>query len=129
MNLICPCASNESYKNCCGYFHEKLGFAKTAEILMKSRYSAFVFKNEKYLLETWHKSTRPKSLNLNSQKINWIGLQILNKEKGGDADSKGIVEFVAKYSIDSKIGSLHEISSFVKESSIWFYTDGKIIND
>jgi len=29
---------------------------------MRSRYSAYVLKNEIYLLKTWHESTRPESL-------------------------------------------------------------------
>ena len=56
----CPCGSAIHYSECCKNFHSGLAIPETAEILMRSRYAAYVKKLKNYLLETWHESTRPK---------------------------------------------------------------------
>ena len=129
MNNTCPCGTEKLYENCCECFHLGKENPPSAESLMRSRYTAYVVKNENYLLETWHKSKRPKTLNLKDQNINWLGLKILRIEAGAKNDDIGKVEFIAEFKISSKHGKLHEISNFVKENSKWFYVDGKIIND
>lgn len=125
--MICPCGSNKDYKKCCGYFHDKSGYPSTAESLMRSRYSAYVLSKEKYLLYTWHKSKKPKSLTFNSDGFRWLGLEILDKRAGEESDLTGVVEFKAKYSSPLGAGCVHEISNFVRENSKWFYVDGIII--
>ncbi len=127
MTPMCPCGTGKTYENCCGYFHSGKGYPLSAESLMRSRYSAFVLKDEKYLFETWHKSKRPKTLDLNTQKINWLRLTVLNIEGGTEKDTTGKVEFIAEFKISSKQGKLHEISNFLKEDSKWFYVDGDIV--
>jgi SEC-C motif-containing protein len=62
----CPCGNNAGYARCCGPLHDG-AVAQTAEMLMRSRYSAYVLKREDYLLATWHPSTRPANLKLASQ--------------------------------------------------------------
>ena len=49
---LCPCQSSLSYEDCCGRFHSRNMFPKTAEQLMRSRYSAFVLKNIPYIVQT-----------------------------------------------------------------------------
>ncbi len=127
MFTMCPCGLKKLYENCCGSFHSGKENPLTAESLMRSRYSAFVFKNEQYLFQTWHKSNRPKALNLANQNVNWTGLKVLSVEAGADNDYKGKVEFIAEFKISDKSGKLHEISNFIKEDSKWFYVNGKII--
>lgn len=63
--MNCPCGSGTSYSDCCQPFHTKAKNAPTAELLMRSRYSAFVLGNEEYLLYSWAPETAPHSLNLN----------------------------------------------------------------
>lgn len=129
MNNFCPCGTTKTYEDCCGYFHSGKGKPLSAESLMRSRYTAYVLKNEKYLLDTWHKSKRPKALNLNSQDIIWLGLKVLTTEAGTENDQIGKVEFIAEFKISSKHSKLHEISNFINENSNWFYVDGKLIED
>ena len=96
----------------------------TAETLMRSRYSAYVFALEPYLLATWHASTRPSSLDLaEAENTRWIGLQIKRHQQIG-TDS-AIVEFVARYKIDGRAHRLHEISRFLREGGRWYYLDGE----
>ena len=129
MNNLCPCGLEKSYTECCGYYHSRKGIPPTAEILMRSRYCAFVLKKEKYLLQTWHKSKRPKTLDLNLQNIKWMGLKILQIEAGTEKDIAGKVEFIAEFKAGNKVSSLHEKSNFIKEASRWLYVDGEMISN
>jgi SEC-C motif-containing protein len=122
--LICPCGSNLNYTDCCELFHNGLQLAPTAEVLMRSRYSAYVLKNSDYLLATWHKTTRPKSLDFSQENVNWQKLEILHTKKGGVKDEKGRVEFKAFYSENGKTHFMHEMSRFNKVAGRWFYVDG-----
>lgn len=94
---------------------------------MRSRYSAYVRSDAKYLLRTWHVSTRPHDLDLDTERaVKWLGLEVLVTEAGGSGDVQGVVEFVARYKVNGKAHRLHEHSRFVKEDGQWFYVDGDI---
>ena len=118
---LCPCESGKAYKTCCGLYHAG-EVAPTAEALMRSRYTAYVFKLEDYLLRTWHPDTRPVALNLNADSaIKWIGLQVNHAQT---QDSTATVDFMARYKINGKAERLHELSQFVCLDSQWFYLSG-----
>ena len=95
---------------------------------MRSRYSAFILVREENLLRTWHESTRPGTLNLSGDAgtVNWLGLKIVRTEAGGPGDTRGVVEFVARYKVGGKAHRLHETSRFVREGGQWFYLDGTL---
>jgi SEC-C motif-containing protein len=124
MQMICPCGSHLNYADCCELFHNGSQFAPTAETLMRSRYSAYVFKKSDYLLATWHKTTRPKQLDFSTENISWQKLDILHTKKGGAKDEKGRVEFEAFYVENTETQKMHEISRFKKIAGRWFYVDG-----
>ena len=88
---------------------------------MRSRYSAFVLENQSYLLQTWHSSTRPATLEFDDH-AQWLGLQVKKHQITGENTSE--VEFVARYKINGRASRLHELSRFVRESGRWFYVDG-----
>jgi SEC-C motif-containing protein len=90
---------------------------------MRSRYSAFVVGDERYLLGSWHPSSRPAELDLDPAQ-RWFGLEILATTGGGLLDSTGTVEFVAKSRVDGRVGQQHETSRFVRVNSRWVYLDG-----
>jgi len=113
---MCPCGSGDLFEACCGPLHDDTAVAPTAERLMRSRYSAYVVGDVKYLLATWHPSTRPQSLHLETG-TGWRGLTILRTHQGGPEHSRGTVEFEAFYAG----GSQHENSTFVREDGRWFY--------
>jgi SEC-C motif-containing protein len=122
---ICPCNSNKPYSTCCEPLLAGDKNAITAENLMRSRYTAYVQRDVKYLLKTWHPSTRP--ANIDPATISeWYGLHIVNTEEGGEIDDEGVVEFKATSLSQKKIWRRHEISRFVKEDGQWFYIDGEI---
>lgn len=91
---------------------------------MRSRYSAFVLRDERYLLATWHASQRPSRIPFDDQQI-WAGLKVI-KMTSITTDSAQ-VEFVARSRIGlSKAIRHHERSRFIREGGIWFYLDGVV---
>lgn len=94
---------------------------------MRSRYVAYTLKDQDYLLNTWHVSTRPALLALDElPATKWLGLKIINTSEGQAGDDSGMVEFVARYKVNGKAERLHECSRFIREQSTWFYLDGEI---
>jgi len=117
--LDCPCGLGEGYGACCGRFHDGAA-APTAELLMRSRYSAFAVEDAAYLLRTWHSSTRPRKLELDPA-CRWARLAVLETHGGGLFDTAGTVSFRAVYVVDGRRGVLDETSRFVREAKRWVY--------
>lgn len=92
---------------------------------MRSRYTAFALADDAYLRATWHPSTRPDALELESDLV-WRRLVIIGTERGGPFDREGIVEFEAYWKQGETRGSLHERSRFVREDRRWLYVDGDV---
>ena len=118
----CPCGTGLPYPECCGRLHDGTATAATAEQLMRSRYSAFAVDDPAYLLATWHPSTRPPSLELDST-VRWTGLDVLATTDGGLLASEGTVEFRAWYRHVGETGSQHEVSRFTRVDGAWRYLD------
>ncbi|MFG2295700.1 YchJ family protein [Streptomyces sp. NPDC048603] len=116
----CPCGLPAAYVDCCGRFHSGAQQAPTAELLMRSRFSAFAVGDASYLLRSWHSSTRPDGLELDPAQ-RWERLEILGTERGGMFETEGAVEFRAYYREGRHAGSLHENSSFTREGGSWVY--------
>lgn len=121
----CPCGSKRTLQACCGPLLSLAAPATTAEALMRSRYTANAVKAQEYLLQTWHPSTRPTTLEP-APGLRWTGLTIRAVYAGGSADDNGEVEFVATFRDRGRAGELHETSRFVREQGQWFYLDGDI---
>jgi SEC-C motif-containing protein len=122
----CPCGLPAAYAECCGRFHRGLAdgvSAPTAELLMRSRYSAFAVGDAGYLLATWHPATRPETLTLDAA-LRWTGLDILATTGGGPDDKRGSVSFVADYQRDGEPGEQRENSSFRRHDGRWVYVAG-----
>jgi SEC-C motif-containing protein len=126
VDAACPCGTALPYGRCCGRYHagpQRLQ-APGAQALMRSRYSAFVLGLPDYLLETWHPSTRPASLDADPPGLKWLGLSV-KAETRPDADH-ATVEFVARSKLGGRAHRLHETSRFVREGGRWFYLDGDV---
>lgn len=122
----CPCDSGRAYSACCGLYLDQGAIPQTAESLMRSRYCAYVFKDENYLLRTWHVSTRPRELGLhNEAPVKWLGLKVVATEAGASVN-EALVEFVARYALNGKAERLHENSRFILENGHWFYVGAHI---
>ena len=118
----CPCGSGDSYRNCCGPFHHGELQARSAEELMRSRYSAFACGDADYLFRTWHPRTRPVDVDVDPH-IVWTGLEVIDTVAGGPDDDRGELEFRARYEAAGRAGSLHERSRFEHRAGRWFYVD------
>ena len=123
---LCPCGSAVAYMSCCRPFHSGMSHAPTALALMRSRYCAYVCRDVAYLLATWHPETRPQTLELRSQRIRWLGLEILGTSHGEDHATQGEVWFCARYRQDLARHELRERSQFIRIDGRWFYVDGQV---
>ncbi|MBW9093990.1 hypothetical protein JNB62_09875 [Microbacterium jejuense] len=120
----CPCGSGDVFEGCCGPLLRGTP-APSAARLMRSRYTAFVVGDERYLTATWHPGTRPEALELDPAQ-RWTGLRILDVEGGAEGDTRGVVEFRASWRHGGDRGELHERSRFVRQSGRWWYIDGRL---
>ncbi len=122
----CPCGSTEPYGNCCGVYHSGLRDAETAEKLMRSRYCAFYLRDRDYLTYTLAEEKRPEfdRNTIAQDQTRWSGLEIIDRVAGGVLDQTGIVEFIASFVEDGRIGQLHERSNFERRDGKWVYVDG-----
>lgn len=87
---------------------------------MRSRYSAFVLRDEKYLMRTWDRATRPSLLEF-EEGLEWVSLVILGRTQGGLFDQRGTVDYVARYRSDGERGQQRENSAFVRVDRAWLY--------
>ncbi|MEU1275434.1 YchJ family metal-binding protein [Streptomyces sp. NPDC005799] len=120
----CPCGLPGTYEKCCGRFHRGEAAAPTAEALMRSRYSAFVQRDEPYLLRTWHPRTRPARVGFEAG-MRWTGLEILDTADGSAFHATGTVTFRASF----RGGALHERSRFERVEGAWVYVGGEFLED
>jgi len=124
----CPCGSEQPYSSCCEPAHNGSCPSKTAEALMRSRYSAYVKKCIPYLGESLHPDHRDDWSEEDTitwaDNSEWLSLEILATEKGLENDTEGMVEFVATYMEGKQKTRHHELSRFMKVNDKWCYVDG-----
>jgi SEC-C motif-containing protein len=118
----CPCGLRADYARCCGRYHAGAE-APTAELLMRSRYSAFARGDVTYLERTWHPTTRPRRIRLGLDR-SWTGLEIVAAEAGELLDREGTVEFRAHHRDRDGDDVLHEVSRFERVDGRWRYLSG-----
>jgi SEC-C motif domain protein len=121
----CPCGLPASYAQCCDRYHAgalHLG-APTPEALMRSRYSAYALGLREYVLDTWHPTTRPDTLERFDSGVKWLGLTVRRAWTAGD--DEGFVEFVARSRAPGggPAVRLEELSRFERINGRWLYVD------
>jgi SEC-C motif domain protein len=133
----CPCGRLDArgrplaFAQCCGRYLGGHEAAPDAPSLMRSRYTAYVLCDERYLLATWHPSTRPQQVSLEPG-TKWLGLEVRDHRELDTSYAE--VEFVARYKAESRAPStgsgqavrLRERSRFVREGARWYYVDGEL---
>lgn len=124
---LCPCCSGKTYPLCCEPYHLWQKNAETAEILMRSRYSAYALHNAEYLIKTWHPETLPDQLSEEISNAKWIDLYIHRSWQEENPD-EAFVLFTARYrDRGGKAKRMNEISRFIRQDQHWFYIDGKFV--
>ncbi len=121
----CPCGSGRTYDACCAIAHKSLANVKTAEQLMRSRYTAFTQANGKYLLESHYSSTRPiteiHEIVAWAKSVEWKQLEVIKTKEGQELDKEGTVKFKAHFIENGKADVIRENSKFVRENGCWVY--------
>ena len=123
----CYCGSGQAFENCCRPYINGERNPSTAEVLMRSRYSAYATGAIDYLINTTAASERKYYSKNDIQKwaseSKWQKLEIINA-------TQNTVEFKA-YFLDKNMQPQihHEKSTFVNENGNWFYADGIFNNE
>lgn len=124
----CPCGRQRDFESCCAPLISRKTFPKTAEQLMRSRYSAYVKCDVDYIFFSSGPSVRKefdeKSTRKWAESAEWNGLEILETEAGGEDDDAGRVEFIAHYTVNDSPCNHREIAEFEKVDGIWKFKDG-----
>jgi len=125
---FCPCGSKADYHHCCFPIIKGEVKAKTAEQLMRSRYSAYAKHEIDHLFKSYHPDRRKifdrKAIQEFSITPKWLGLEIIETTDGQENDIWGQVEFIARFKIKNASQFMHEKSNFQKIDDDWFYVDG-----
>ncbi|GAA3515575.1 YchJ family protein [Dietzia aurantiaca] len=116
----CPCGGAD-YRDCCGPLVEDGVPARTAEQLMRSRYTAFSLERPDHLWRTWHPRTRPDTVEVGG--TTWTGLTVLEVVAGLADDDDGVVEFEARFTDVDGPGIMRERSVFRRRGGRWVYLD------
>jgi SEC-C motif-containing protein len=103
--------------------------ARTAEALMRSRYTAYAVQDIDYLestLDTNQLRDFDKDATARwARESSWIGLEIVGTSAGSSVDKDGSVEFEARYERDGEVHKHREISWFRRIDGRWLYSGGK----
>jgi len=120
---MCLCGNKKDFSACCEPIILQTRRAKTAEELMRSRYSAYATANGSYLVYSSAKENRYEQdaplIEEFCHSVTWLKLDILES-------TEDIVEFKAYYKDAQGIQLLHERSHFTLEEGEWKYTEGKL---
>ena len=129
----CPCGSGATYGECCGPIHDGNAKAKTAEALMRARYSAYAAKRIRFLKTSAGPEVQAEfdedACRKWAEASTWEGLNIVGVDRGGENDNEGYVEFIAHYSANGQPVEHHEHSYFKKLDGEWKFIDGEIESD
>jgi len=126
--MQCPCNSTLNFIHCCQPAINGKSPAKTAEALMRSRYTAYAIGDAQYIFDTYATKQKTVITLANIQEgidqNKWVKLVI---QPSDNATVQNIVEFSAFYLVDSQLYEMRESSNFIKEGNVWRYVDGTII--
>jgi SEC-C motif domain protein len=127
----CTCGSGVSYAECCEPVITGARRAETAEELMRARYSAYARVETDFLLETTHPDHRTgydhEGTRVWAESAEWLGLEIVDCQRGGKEESIGEVEFIARYRDKGGLREHHESAHFRKDKGAWLFTEGTMV--
>lgn len=127
----CPCSSGKSYGDCCKPYHDGKA-AEHAELLMRSRYSAYALNLPDYIIATTHPASPQYTSNLFSWKrsiaqfsktTTFRHLDVLDSKERGNVAT---VTFTAHMAQDGQDSTFTERSFFEKKDGRWLYLGGQL---
>ena len=126
MSHACPCGSGSLLDDCCGRYHAGTP-APSAELLMRSRYSAYVLGLVDYLLATTLPAQQADldraAISAWSLGSTWLGLEVESAELLGGQPEHAFVTFTARWHDDGGEHSHRERSAFVQNVGRWHFID------
>ncbi|HLO24488.1 MAG TPA: YchJ family protein, partial [Geobacteraceae bacterium] len=127
----CPCGSGSAYADCCEPIITGARPAKTAEQLMRARYSAYVGVQTDFLFASTHPDHRKgydhQGTKEWAENAHWEGLEIVASQGGEEPDGAGRVEFIARYREKGATREHHELARFRMEKGAWYFTEGAMV--
>ena len=123
---MCPCQSGQYYLDCCAPYHQHKAQPESADVLMRSRYSAYTLCHIGYIVET----TVPAQQALLDQhamrnwaeETNWQGLEILRRQPF-ITPKHSLVHFKAFFQTEMGVEAHEEHSLFVLIENRWYFVD------
>lgn len=145
--IPCPCGqfSGKSYAECCGPYHDGVEQPVSPLAVLRSRYSAFCWRNIAYIIQTTHSTCRDfrenkvawaKDLDRNGMfdSYDFVGLTVLGDEEISN-ENEGFVNFEVRLranqavdQIEGQIQVIKERSKFLRdpETKVWSYASGDV---
>lgn len=125
----CPCGSSNTLADCCGRFHAGQP-APSAQLLMRSRYSAYVLGLIDYLQATTL-PTQQAALDLQAMRdwsmaSTWLGLEVEESQVFGGQPEHALVSFTARWHDGQGEHVQHERSAFVQHDGHWYFIDPSV---
>ena len=94
--MKCPCTSGKEFADCCEPILTQAEQAKTAEQLMRSRYTAYATGNVDWVVESQSPDGRKfvdrDATEAWSKRAEWHRMEVLEVQKGGEGDAEGSEE-------------------------------------
>lgn len=122
----CPCGSGNPLSQCCGHYHAGTP-APSAELLMRSRYSAYVLGLVDYLVGTTlpaqQQALDREAMAAWSAQSTWLGLEVEGSEVFGGKPEHAQVSFVAHWHDEHGEHRHRECSAFVQVDGRWYFLD------
>lgn len=122
----CPCGSGNSLAQCCGRYHNGTQ-APGAELLMRSRYSAYVLGLIDYLQATTLPAQQA-ALDMEGVRrwslgSTWLGLEVSESAVFGGKPEHAMVTFTARWHDQNGEHAHQERSAFVQCEDRWYFID------
>ena len=147
--VMCPCGSGKSHGECCGPFLSGDKVCTTPMDVLRTRYTAFTWRNIKYIIDTTHETCRDyrddkvawaKDLNKGGMfdSFTFVGLDPIKEEEGAD-ENESYIEFKVTLRANEDRGGavagqetiITERSRFLrsKTDGTWSYASGDVRSD
>ena len=126
----CPCGSGRAYAACCGRYIDGDDQPPTAEALMRARYTAHTRVDLDYIARPHDPASRDDidhdATRRWAERAEWLGLEVLETEGGGEHDDDGVVGFVAHFRDRGERTRHHEVATFRRDDAgNWLFVDGQ----
>ena len=125
--MKCPCGSGNTFEVCCQPIIAGEKIARSAEELLRARYSAFTQGQIDFIENTHDPKTRKsferKSTEQWAKSTTWLGLEVINLSQPNEDTT--LIEFKAYFEEEGEKRDHHELSLFSLKNGNWYFTDGK----